>query len=86
MKYLKTFNESNTEDLGEHIAMDLLPRFKKMREEGNIITVDYLDQYMEDRGASSDLYHSVMNHLVNMGFDFDSEPGEELDSEEPYLK
>lgn len=86
MKHLKMFNESNTDDLGEHIAMDLLLRFKKIREEGNIITVDYFDQYMEDRGASSDLYHSVMNYLVNMGFDFDPEPEEDLDSEEPYLK
>lgn len=88
MKYLKTFNESNTDDLGEQIATDLLPRFKKMREEGNIITVDFFDEYMEKRGASPDLYHSVMNHLVNMGFDFDSEPKsiDDIDYEEPYIK
>lgn len=88
MKYLKRFNESNTKDLGELIAIDLLPRFKKMRAEGNIITVNYFDKYMEERGATQDLYHSVMNHLVNMGFDFDLDPKsiDDMDYGEPYLK
>ena len=88
MKHLKRFNESNTKDLGELIAIDLLPRFEKMRAEGNTITVDHFDQYMKDRGASPDLYHSVMNHLVNMGFDFDLETKsmDDMDYGEPYLK
>ena len=88
MKHLKRFNESKIKDLGEIIAIDLLPRFQKMRDEGNTITVDYFDQYMKERGATPDLYHSVMNYLVNMGFDFDTESKsvDDMDYEEPYLK
>ena len=83
MKYLKKFNEQLS-DLGEDIANDLLPRFQKMRNNGETVTVDIFDEYMDERGADSELSHSVMNHLVNMGFDFDIEREEEYP--EPYLK
>lgn len=87
MKYLKKFNEHRLEssDLGEDIANDLLPRFQKMRKDGETVTVDIFDKYMDERGADSELSHSVMNHLVNMGFDFDVEREEE-EIEEPFLK
>lgn len=89
MKYLKKFNEHKFDelsDLGEDIATDLLGRFQKMREEGKIVTVDDFDKYMSERGADSDLSHSVMNHLVNMGFDFDIEKEEDEEYPEPFLK
>ncbi len=91
MKYLNKFNEhkfDEASDLGEDIANDLIGRFQKMREEGKVVTVEDFDKYMSERGADSDLSHSVMNHLVNMGFDFDIEKEEdEYDEiEEPYIK
>ncbi len=88
MKHLKKFNEHRHEisDLGEDIANDLLPIFQEMRDNGEEITVDTFDNYMKERGARSNDYHSVMNHLVNMGFDFDIEKDEEVDFDEPFLK
>ena len=71
MKYLKTFERYEQEDLGEQIAHDLLPRFQKMRSNGEIFTLSDFDKYMQERGAGSELSDSVMHHLVNMGFDFD---------------
>lgn len=73
MKYLKTFESYNELSLGEEIAQDLLPRFQKMRSEGQIVTVADFDKYMEERGADSELSDSVMHYLVNMGFDFSIE-------------
>ncbi len=89
MRYLKKFNEHKLDelsDLGEDIASDLISRFEKMREEGQIVTVDDFDKYMSERGADSDLSHSVMNHLVNMGFDFDIEHEDDEEYPEPFLK
>ncbi len=87
MKYLKKFNElrlDEASDLGEDIAKDILPIFQKMRNNGQIVTIDTFDKFMEERGADDELSHSVMNHLVNMGFDLDVE--EEEDPGEIYLK
>jgi hypothetical protein len=81
MRYLKTFESYNELSLGEEIAQDLLPRFQKMRSEGQIVTVADFDKYMEERGADSELSDSVMHYLVNMGFDFDIE-GEDEDYED----
>src|SRR5574343_1624672 len=76
MKHLRRFNEELS-DLSEDIAKDLLPRFQKMREDGKLITVDVFDKYMKERTADSEMSHAVMNHLVNMGFDFDFEEDED---------
>lgn len=81
MKHLKKINEhwkyvsSKQADyeLAKEIANDLFPRFQKMRKEGKRITVDFFDKYMEERGATFELSDSVMNILVEMGFDFDIE-------------
>lgn len=81
MRYLKTFESYNELSLGEEIAQDLLPRFQKMRSEGQIVTVADFDKYMEERGADSELSDSVMHYLVNMGFDFDVQ-GEDEDYED----
>ena len=69
----------------EEIANDLLPRFQKMREEGQQVTVADFDKYMEERGATFELSDSVMNMLVEMGFDFDIEK-DDVEVEEPFLK
>lgn len=73
MKHLKVFEAYTPKDLGEEIAQDLLPRFQKMRAGGTIITPEYFDKYMSDRGSGDKLMDSVMSYLVNMGFDFDVE-------------
>lgn len=73
MKHLKTFEKYEEIDLGEEIAQDLLPRFQKMRSEGQLVTGSDFDKYMEERGADSELSDSVMHSLVKMGFDFDIE-------------
>jgi hypothetical protein len=90
MKHLKKFEHKFDElsDLGEDIANDLLSKFMKMRKEGEIITVDDFDKYMTQRGSDSELSHSVMNHLVNMGFDFDIEREniDDIEIGEPFLK
>ena len=87
MKHLKKFNElrlDQASDLGEDIAKDILPTFKKMRSEGQIVTINTFDRFMKERGADVALSHSVMNHLVDMGFDLDIESEEEPG--EMYLK
>jgi DNA recombination-dependent growth factor C len=93
MKKIKKFNEKwdynpgkvADHELAEEIVDDLLPRFQKMREEGERITVSDFDKYMEERGATFELCDSVMNILVNRGFDFDIEKDGEMDLPEPYL-
>ena len=60
-------------DLSEDIAIDLFPRFTRMRIDGGKITTEVFCQYMKERGADTLLSHSVMNHLVNKGFDFEPE-------------
>ena len=86
MRYLKTFESYNELSLGEEIAQDLLPRFQKMRSEGQVVTVSDFDKYMEERGADSELSDSVMGYLVNMGFDFDIEGEEDYEDVEFELK
>ena len=93
MRHLKKFNEDwkyvpgkqADNELAEEIANDLLPRFQKMREEGQQVTVADFDKYMEERGATFELSDSVMNMLVEMGFDFDIEK-DDVEVEEPFLK
>lgn len=81
MKYLKTFERFEETNLGEEIAQDLLPRFQKMRQDGQTVTVADFDKYMQERGADSELADSVFHYLVNKGFDFENE-GEEDYGEE----
>lgn len=93
MKHLKKFNENwkyvpgkkADHELAEEIANDLFPRFQKMRREGQQVTVADFDKYMEERGATFELSDSVMNMLVEMGFDFDIEK-DDVEVEEPFLK
>jgi len=86
MKYLKKFNElrlDEASDLGEDIAKDILPIFQKMRNKGQIVTIDTFDRFMKERGADDELSHSVMNHLVDMGFDFENDEDEDEEDFEP---
>jgi hypothetical protein len=71
MKYLKRFNESHF-DLADDIANDLYPRFLQLRKDGEVITPEYFENYMKERGAKSDIIDDVMSSLVNLGFDFDN--------------
>ncbi len=69
MKYLKTFESYN--DIAEEIAIDLLPKLQKIKDEKGIFTVGMFDNYMEERNADMKLTDDIMSYLVNMGFDFD---------------
>lgn len=85
MKHLKKFNEGwdynpsvvADNDLAQDIANDILPRLQKMRSEGKFVTTEVFDEYMKERGSSFELSDSVMNILVDMGFDFDIIKSEE---------
>jgi hypothetical protein len=81
MKYLKRFNESHF-DLADDIANDLYPRFLKLRNEGEVITPEYFENYMKERGAKSDIIDDVMSSLVNLGFDFGVDNDIESNDEE----
>ena len=70
MRYLKTFESHN--DIAEEIAIDLLPKLQKIKDEKGIFTVGMFDNYMEERNADMKLTDEIMSHLVNMGFDFDT--------------
>ena len=69
MRYLKTFESHN--DIAEEIAIDLLPKLQKIKDEKGIFTVGMFDNYMEERNADMKLTDEIMSYLVNMGFDFD---------------
>ena len=69
MKHLKTFESYN--DIAEEIAIDLLPKLQKIKDEKGIFTVGMFDNYMEERNANMKLTDEVMSYLVSMGFDFD---------------
>jgi hypothetical protein len=80
MKHLKKFNEKIYHDLAEDIASDLYPQLLKMRKSGQLITPEFFESFMKERGSDLAYTDAVMSCLVNMGFDFDSEyeePGEE---------
>jgi hypothetical protein len=70
MKYLKTCESYN--DIAEEIAIDLLPKLQKIKDEKGIFTVGMFDNYMEERNADMKLTDDIMSYLVNMGFDFDT--------------
>jgi hypothetical protein len=76
MKYLKTFEAYS--DIYEDIAEDLLPMLRKIKRDKGYYTVKEYEKYMKDRGADKTTINSVMLYLVDKGFDFDSEPEEEL--------
>ena len=71
MIHLKTFENYST-DITEDIAEDLLPKLQKIKDEKGIFTVGMFDNYMEERNADMKLTDEIMSHLVNMGFDFDT--------------
>ena len=78
MKYLRRFNETHF-DLAQDIADDLYPQLLKMRKDGEIITPEFFENFMKERGAKLDIIDATMNSLVNMGFDFDIEDEEVSD-------
>ena len=78
MKYLRKFNETHF-DLAQDIADDLYPQLLKMRKDGEIITPEFFENFMQERGAKLDIIDATMNSLVNMGFDFDIEDEEVSD-------
>jgi hypothetical protein len=86
MKHLKTFESYKREDISEEIAKDILPKFQKMRSDGQEVTIDDFDRYMKERGADSDTIDSVMHYLINIGFDFDINNEDEEDDIDFELK
>ena len=79
MRYLKTFEGYNDKSLAREIAEDLLPRLQQIRDEKGIFTVGMFDNYMEERNADMKLTDEIMSHLVNMGFDFDTNEDDDDD-------
>ena len=77
MRYLKTFESHN--DIAEEIAIDLLPKLQKIKDEKGIFTAGMFDNYMEERNADMKLTDEIMSHLVNMGFDFDTNEDDDDD-------
>ena len=77
MRYLKTFESHN--DIAEEIAIDLLPKLQKIKDEKGIFTVGMFDNYMEERNADMKLTDEIMSHLVNMGFDSDTNEDDDDD-------
>ena len=84
MRYLKTFESHN--DIAEEIAIDLLPKLQKIKDEKGIFTVGMFDNYMEERNADMKLTDEIMSYLVNMGFDFDVDEDDSEDDVEFELK
>lgn len=80
MKYLKTFEAYGKidSDIHEDIAVDLLPKLQKLKDEKGYYTVEDFEAYMKERGADDIMIDSVMSYLVGMDFDFDQEPQEDL--------
>ncbi len=79
MKYLKTFEAyGKSSDIHEDIAVDLLPKLQKLKDEKGYYTVEDFETYMKERGADDIMIDSVMSYLVGMNFDFDQEPQEDL--------
>ncbi len=80
MKYLKTFEAYGKidSDIHEDIAVSILDEMKKLKSEKGYYTVEDFEAYMKERGADNIMIDSVMSYLVGMGFDFDTEPEEEL--------
>jgi hypothetical protein len=80
MKYLKTFESySERKDISLEIAEDLLPKIQKIKEEKGKFTVAMFDNYMEERGGDMKLTDEIISHLVDMGFDFDSNDDDDDD-------
>lgn len=88
MKYLKTFETYGKidSDINEDIAMDILPKLQKLKDEKGTYTVQDFENYMKEKGADSLMIDSVMSSLVSMGFDFDAESEDEYEPVEFELK
>lgn len=84
MKYLKTFESYS--DIAEEIAIDLLPKLQKIKDEKGIFTVGMFDNYMEERNANMKLTDEIMAYLVSMGFDFDTNEDDSEDEDDFELK
>ena len=80
MRYLKTFESYN--DIAEDIAIDLLPKLQKIKDEKGIFTIGMFDNYMEERKANMALTDEVLSYLVSMGFDFDIDEDDSDDYED----
>jgi hypothetical protein len=78
LKFFESYN-----DIAEEIAIDLLPKLQKIKDEKGIFTVGMFDNYMEERNADMKLTDEIMSYLVNMGFDFDvdEDDSEDIDFE-----
>jgi len=81
LKFFESYN-----DIAEEIAIDLLPKLQKIKDEKGIFTVGMFDNYMEERNADMKLTDEIMSYLVNMGFDFDVDEDEGEDDVEFDLK
>ena len=77
MNHLKTF-ESHS-DIALDIDEDLLTKLQKIKDEKGIFTVGMFDNSMEERNADMKLTDEIMSHLVNMGFDFDTNEDDDDD-------
>lgn len=81
MKHLRRFTENVYHDLAQDIAKDLLPQLEKMRKSGELVTPEFFEKFMKERGSNLEYVDAVMSELVSMGFDFDSEYEETSEEE-----
>jgi hypothetical protein len=81
MKFLKDFSSWCVESvdwvLADEICDDILPKLQYMRDNGELITPEFFENYMKKRGADLKLIDFVMSELVSRGFDFDVEKGDD---------
>ena len=74
---IKRFNEMADFDLASDIAKDLLPKLQQKRNDGEKITPQFFELFIQQNGGDLSMVDSVMSELVNMGFNFDVESNDD---------
>ncbi len=74
---IKRFNEMADFDLASDIAKDLLPKLQQKRNDGEKITPQFFELFIQQNGGDLSMSDSVMSELVDMGFDFDVESNDD---------
>jgi len=75
MKYLKTFESHKIDsELAQEIAEIELPKLEEKRQSGENVTTEWFEDYItKEKNLDSHSAGLIINTLVSMGFDFDSD-------------
>lgn len=79
----KDYDDIDEKDYGivADIANSIIDDLKMLKKEKGLFTYEDFEKWMQERGASSEIISSVANFLVGKGFDFDSEPEDDIPSD-----